>query len=158
MKKNKIKRYGKFTIFYQFTSFRECFWYFASHGFKLGLENINIKRQWKFFWQRWNRGWDDSETWNLDKEIAEFIYPRLKRYFEVTITAAPYRTILSKKGKIKEQYQLSEEEWKVIQKKILRAMNLSRLNYKKFHLTVEEGKEVEEGWNLFHEFRRSFWW
>jgi len=37
-----------------------------------------VKRDFRFFWQRRTQGWDDSETWNLDVEIARFAVPRLK--------------------------------------------------------------------------------
>jgi hypothetical protein len=43
-----------------------------------------IKRTLKFFWQRRTRGFDDSETWNLDHRIAEFILPRLKLFREMS--------------------------------------------------------------------------
>lgn len=33
--------------------------------------------------QRLERGFDDTETWNLDVTIAKFIVPRLKRYKEL---------------------------------------------------------------------------
>jgi uncharacterized protein (DUF2164 family) len=33
--------------------------------------------------QRDERGFDDTETWHLDKTVALFLIPRLKRYIEV---------------------------------------------------------------------------
>ena len=42
-----------------------------------------ILRFFKFAWQRKTRGFDDSETWNLDNTIANFVLPRLKRYKEL---------------------------------------------------------------------------
>jgi hypothetical protein len=42
-----------------------------------------FKRACRYWWQRRTRGWDDSETWNLDAEIAGFIVPRLKRFKEL---------------------------------------------------------------------------
>jgi len=39
-----------------------------------------IKRWFKHFTQRRVRGFDDSETWNLDHNIAKFTLPRLKRF------------------------------------------------------------------------------
>lgn len=45
--------------------------------------NIFTKRFWKFLWQRWTRGFDDSETWSLDSTISYFILPRLKRFKEI---------------------------------------------------------------------------
>ena len=43
-----------------------------------------IKRGIKFFFQRMFRGWDDSETWSLDREFHKWILPRLKRFGELT--------------------------------------------------------------------------
>ena len=34
--------------------------------------------------QRRERGWDDSDTWNLEYETARFVLPRLQRYQEIT--------------------------------------------------------------------------
>jgi len=45
--------------------------------------NIFDKRDWKFLWQRWTRGFDDSETWVLYMPITKFILPRLKRFKEI---------------------------------------------------------------------------
>ena len=42
-----------------------------------------IFRFFKFVWQRKTKGFDDSETWNLDNTIANFVLPRLKRYKEL---------------------------------------------------------------------------
>ncbi len=41
--------------------------------------------------QRLTRGWDDSETWNLDWEFQRWIYPRLLRFNEL----APQRHVHS---------------------------------------------------------------
>ena len=43
-----------------------------------------IKIAIKYWYQRRNRGWDDSETWGLDTTLAFWIVPRLKRLKEVT--------------------------------------------------------------------------
>lgn len=43
----------------------------------------NVRRSLLFWWQRRTRGWDDSDTWNLDSTIAEFVLPRLRRFREL---------------------------------------------------------------------------
>lgn len=57
----------------------------------LGRENVNFslvmpeeqdERAMKFKEQRMTRGFDDSETWNLDMTIAKFLVPRLKAFKE----------------------------------------------------------------------------
>lgn len=45
----------------------------------------DAKRAVKLWWQRRTRGWDDSETWNLDTSLAKVILPRLKRFKELTV-------------------------------------------------------------------------
>lgn len=57
----------------------------------LGIPNINFsldynkEKEEEYHKQRLDNGFDDSETWSLDYTIACFIYPRLKRFRELTI-------------------------------------------------------------------------
>lgn len=46
----------------------------------------------KHFFQRLFRGWDDRETWNLDYEFYKWLYPRLKRFYEVSLTVPKNKT------------------------------------------------------------------
>lgn len=39
-----------------------------------------IKREVRFFIQRINNGFDDSDLWDFDVTVAKFILPRLKRF------------------------------------------------------------------------------
>jgi len=39
-----------------------------------------LRRSCLFFWQRLTRGWDDSDTWNLDSTLGAFLLPRFRRY------------------------------------------------------------------------------
>lgn len=41
---------------------------------------MKLKRKLKFWWQRRIRGYDDSDIWNLDKTLSEYILPRLKAF------------------------------------------------------------------------------
>lgn len=41
-------------------------------------------RQMKFYHQRIERGFDETELWNLDATILKFILPRLKEFKETT--------------------------------------------------------------------------
>lgn len=40
-------------------------------------------RRIKYFLQRLIRGFDDSETWNLDTTFLNWLYPRFKRFIEL---------------------------------------------------------------------------
>ena len=47
------------------------------------LNPLNWRRPIKFFFQRRFRGFDDSETWNLDTSFYMWLLPRLKRFQEL---------------------------------------------------------------------------
>ena len=58
------------------------------YGYRIWKEYLcpsAIKRTVKHFFQRRIRGFDDSETWDLDDEFYRWIYPRLKRFTEITM-------------------------------------------------------------------------
>lgn len=42
-----------------------------------------ILRKFKFLYQRWTRGFDDSELWSFDITISEYILPRLIRFKDI---------------------------------------------------------------------------
>ena len=59
-----------------------------------GLKNINFsvadevyekdpEAREKYKQQRFEQGFDDTETWHIDRTLALFIIPRLKRFIEV---------------------------------------------------------------------------
>lgn len=92
----------------------------------------NDKRLKKFKKQRIERGFDDSELWNLDFTIAKFILPRLKAFKE------------SGHG----------IELEIIDKIIL-AFDI-KVNGN-FHMTDEEYEKWNEGIKLFSEYFNGLW-
>lgn len=90
------------------------FWY----SFKRNFLNPKRYKNWfKFLWQRWTRGWDDSECWNLDYSLAKMIAPRLRRFKETKngwnpsdMTVEEWETILDKMIAAFEYYG-SDERW-----------------------------------------------
>ena len=57
-------------------------------GYRIWKEYIcpkAIYRMIKFFFQRRIRGFDDSETWDLDTQFYKWIYPRLKRFTQISM-------------------------------------------------------------------------
>ena len=50
-----------------------------------GDANVDPKRAEEYKKQRIERGFDDTELWNLDSTILKFVLPRLKRFKECTI-------------------------------------------------------------------------
>lgn len=115
--------------------------------------------------QRVERGFDDSELWNLDMTIINFIYPRIKEFREIKYG---YPGMLS-----------SMEEWNEILDKIVDALdiyikesdelltctseNKSALNFLKngsraeseYNEAVDRWKRFQEGWKLLHKW---FFW
>jgi hypothetical protein len=105
-----------------------------------------IKRKIKFFVQRCVRGWDDSQTWNLDYELAKFIAPRLKRFRELNVC---------------HPMEMTSEEWdSTIDKMIFAFEKLSDDDYKWSYDNNQEEihKKVEEGRDLFHKYYYNLWW
>ena len=50
-----------------------------------GEANVSPERVEEYKRQRIERGFDDTECWNLDTTILQFVLPRLKRFRECTI-------------------------------------------------------------------------
>lgn len=45
---------------------------------------MKLFRVFKLLGQKLVWGWDDSDTWNLDDTLAEFLLPRLRRFRKIT--------------------------------------------------------------------------
>ncbi len=91
----------------------------------------------RFFYQRQTRGWDDSETWSLDVEIAKWALPRLKRFREID-SGHPA--------------DLTEEEWGDILDSIISALECA-VNEDVFY-----SAESLRGFKLFGEYFSHLWW
>ncbi len=104
--------------------------------FKLSAYIAALRR----YHQRVVRGWDDSDTWNLDKTVSEFVLPRLKRFKELN-DGTPGT--------------LQEEEWLEIIDKMILAFEL---HSKKDIGTSEHQNEIKEGLSLFAEYYECLWW
>ena len=113
----------------------------------LGIPNINFsvyadddKREERFLKQRLERGFDESETWNLYTTISRFILPRIKEFKECNICHPP---------------ELTPEEWNNILDKMIRAFEISSNSE---YMTEEQSDEFREGFNLFNEYFFALWW
>lgn len=58
-----------------------------------------LKRSIVFWWQRWTRGWDDSETWSMDSSLAKIILPTLQVYQDMN-TMFPWSLTMETWNKI----------------------------------------------------------
>ena len=117
----------------------------------LGIPNICFsvtekkdKREKKYIKQRINRGFDDSETWNLDGTIAEFIIPRLK-VFKTKLHGYPG--------------DLTEESWNEIIDKMILAFELNLSNKYDWdkRASTENDAKIQEGLDLFAKYFRHLW-
>lgn len=115
----------------------------------IGVPNINFscdlpendKRNKKYKKQRMERGFDDSELWNLDSTIALFIVPRLKAFKE---TKVGYPSFYS-----------SDVEFKNDIDKMIKAFEVIGES-NPTHEGYSNGI-VEEGLKLFHDNFCSLW-
>jgi hypothetical protein len=113
----------------------------------LGIPNINFsvytdgdKREENFVKQRLERGFDESETWNLYTTISRFIVPRLKAFKENTICYPP---------------ELTPDEWNAILDKMIRAFEIAG---DADFMKEEDAEEFREGFTLFSEYFFALWW
>lgn len=102
---------------------------------------FQIKRRVKFFFQRRFRGFDDSETWSLDWTFYKWLYPRLKRFAEITCaypgndeypTCESWQEELNKRAEqvkhLVDQDDMDFNDWSYIPKKELEELKKKRPN------------------------------
>lgn len=137
-----------------------------------GIENVNFSlidpdddRWEKYKQQRLERGFDNSELWNLDSTIVKFILPRLKAFREIAYsTPGSLAYEFEQKGYSNEEAnKLADKAWEEILDKIEWAFeNYSneptsepgkdfRKEYKKYN------KKLDEGFKLFGKWFSAFW-
>lgn len=91
--------------------------------------------------QRKERGFDDTETWNLFHSIAEYVLPRLIVFKAQTIT----RPI-----------DVPETDWS---KKLGKMITAFELLAKDDYLGDEvKFKKIRKGLKLFHKYYFNLWW
>ena len=96
----------------------------------------------KYTRQRLERGFDDSETWNLDATISQFIYPRLKAFIE----------------DVKEiKCHPADIEFDVWLNNLEDMLKCFKILSQDFERTEDEEKIIERGLDLFREFFHSLW-
>lgn len=95
----------------------------------------------KFKLQRKRRGFDDSETWNLDVTIAEFILPRLKVFKELNIAYPP---------------SLTPEKWDEIIDTMI--YSFEEIIKNDWSLDEEVNRKIKLGLDNFREYYFNLWW
>jgi hypothetical protein len=115
---------------------------------ELGIPNIcfsiadsEMEESDKYAEQRKERGFDDTETWNLDQVICQFIEPRLRRFKELTNGYPP---------------SLTPESWDEALDKMINAFSLMQKDL--YEVRKGDLEKVEEGLSLFCKHLRDLWW
>lgn len=103
------------------------------------LINETDERWDDFMNQRLERGFDESELWNLDGTIAKFIYPRLKEFYEV----CPNHPI-----------NMEQEVWLDILKQMVDGFELMASDVDK---SEEEFKIINNALKLFSKYFLDLW-
>lgn len=101
------------------------------------------KQHAEFKQQRIERGFDDSETWNLDLTIARFILPRLKRFIELTNGYPP---------------DLTPEIWNEYLNKMKIAFESIVEDAVEMYLPNYDRSKIDEGLELFSRYFKNLWW
>jgi hypothetical protein len=108
---------------------------------------MNILRKIKWFFQRFFRGWDDTELWDLDIMIADFVLPRLKKYKTIRNTYVE---------------ELGEKGWnEALDKMIFSFEHIVRDDWEMSGISTAEiiktHEQIQEGLELFGKYFRSLW-
>lgn len=118
------------------------------HDFKCHLkqflENFSIrglKRNIKFFMQRVDRGWDESEVWSLDNTSAKFLAPRLKEF---------------KKIKTGHPQNIDIEQWDIYLDEMIFAFS-SLQERSIYHFDTNTSNRIQNGLNLFSKYYHDLW-
>lgn len=124
-----------------------------SSGFNFGFYAVSADDEQEYLLQRLQRGFDDTETWNLNSVIARFVLPRLKRFKEVN-SGYPMN--------------MTYEEWNEIIDKMIWSFEHYDYDSETFdgvdywHLTEAQKEDIQkrhqEGLNLFGEYMGGLWW
>ena len=103
-------------------------------NFSQGLSETDSRRE-EYKKQRMERGFDDTELWNLDYTILRFVLPRLKAYKDVAVgTTSDFK---------------DEDEWMECIEKMIKSIES----------ILEDGDNVDyEGFELFKKYFFDLWW
>ena len=112
----------------------------SSYGLSEEAKKDSRQKLWKK--QRKERGFDDTELWNLFHHIAEYIAPRIKAFRD--------------NEKFGHPASLSPEAWQEILTKITYSFE-KIVEDNLWFLDEEENKKIEEGLDLFREWYLNLW-
>lgn len=124
-----------------------------SSGFNFGFYAVSADEEQEYLLQRLQRGFDDTEMWNLNSVIARFVLPRLKRFKEINhgypinMTWEQWNEILDKMIWVFEHYDYEDDIFDGVE-------------YCKMSKEQKEDIQTrhQEGLNLFGEYMDALWW
>ena len=115
-------------------------------NFSIDLDNKKDKRNEEYKNQRLERGFDNSELWNLDITIAKFVIPRLKAFKKIiTDNNEPFI--------IGGDYTFYE-----VLDKIINAFEIIVDDNRPDHLHNHDNEKVTEGLLLFVKYYSHLWY
>lgn len=98
-------------------------------------------RRLKYWWQRRTRGFDDSELWNLDATVSEFMLPRLREFAKRSV-ARPVTT--------------TDDEWRNIMAEMIWFLEAHTEEY--FDRALDETDRYNKAGALFGKYFGALWW
>lgn len=113
----------------------------------------------KFLFQRWTRGWDDSDLWSLDYAIIKFTYPRLKAFRELPPAGVPCHPtgVITEEGPEKGYPRaLTEKEWDSILGEILVGFKMV-LDEGGYPIDPNKHAQIEKSMDLFRQWFFALW-
>ncbi len=108
---------------------------------------LDLKRRWKWFWQRRKWGFDERELWSLDDTIAKFVLPRLKVFRNNT---GGYPGVFSGDPK-------GQEKWEAIIDQMIFGLNYVASGDCYKFLDDKTHKKAQKGLRLFGEWFMDLW-
>lgn len=107
-------------------------------------EIIRLRRNIKYTYQIWTKGWCDCDVYDVGDTIAQYAYPRLIRFREKTISFPP---------------EMTYEEWmEKIDKMIYSFGLLANDEFGDWQENVEDMKKFKDGMDLFSKYYLDLWW
>lgn len=111
----------------------------------------------RYIWQRWTRGFDNRELWNLDHTILEFVLPRLKAFREMPPHGCPcHPDFVVEEGDYPGDETYDYDKWLDTLDEMIYAIEYLKENDTPFG-SDDEYDRVMEGWDAFKEHFFALW-
>ena len=122
-------------------------------NFSIGDETDKREKRWKK--ERLTDGFDETELWNFNSTIAEFIYPRLKSFITfnqgspVSLTYEEWNKILNKML-FSFSYYMGDDDTEFMKENVRNIDDRKQM--------TEFNQKIKEGLTLFAEYFSDLWW